>query len=82
MKTLGERVDQWEELSIKTFQFARYARYHFEQGTLMDKRIILQTIGSNFILENKTLRLTIPKPYKVIEKGKTRSEESLINVRT
>ena len=69
MKTFGERVDQWEELSIKTFQFARYAKYHFENGTLMDKRIILLTIGSNFIIENKTLRLTVPKPYLVIEKS-------------
>ena len=70
MKVLGERVDQWEELSMKTFQFARYAKYHFENGTLMDKRIILQTIGSNFILENRKLRLNIPKPYIVIENSK------------
>lgn len=70
MKTLDERVDQWEELSIKTFEFAYYARYHFEHGTLMDKMIILQTIGLNFLIENKTLRLTIPKPYKDIEKAK------------
>ncbi len=36
----------------------------------MDKRIILQTIGSNFILENRKLRLNIPKPYIVIENSK------------
>ena len=70
IKTLGERVDQWEELSMKTFQFARYAKYHFENGTFMDKRIILQTIGSNFLLEDRKLRLNIPKPYIVIENSK------------
>lgn len=69
-KTLGERVEKWEKLSRETYNFACYARYHFHYGTLHEKREILQTIGSNFFLQNQKLYLDIPRPYVIMEKSK------------
>lgn len=77
MKTLGERIDRWEELSSKTFQFARYAIYNFDKGSYLEKKEILQTIGSNFTLQDKMLSLHIPKPFKVIEKAKSEADRIL-----
>lgn len=77
MKVLGERVDRWEELSSKTFNFARYATYHFEHGGLLDKKEILQTIGSNFIIQDRKLHLQVPKPYEVIAESKTEADKIL-----
>ncbi len=68
---LGKRVDRWVTLSEDTFNFACYARAWFNDGGLKDKKIILQTIGSNLILEDKKLHLTIPRPFIEIKKAKT-----------
>jgi len=62
-----KRVNQWVELSEKTFNFACYARYWFKNGDLLTKKQILATIGSNLILMNKTLSLDVPKPFQLIE---------------
>lgn len=68
---VGERVNNWLELSTKTFNFACYARAHFENAkTLREKKEILATIGSNFVLKDKILSLTVPKPYIAIRKTK------------
>ncbi len=75
-KNVGERVNDWLELSTKTFNFACYARLHFNNAkTLQEKKEILATIGSNFILEDKILRLTVPKPFISIKKAKEKTDE-------
>jgi site-specific DNA recombinase len=73
---LGERANKWLELSTKTFNFACYARIRFMNTTsLMEKKEILAAIGSNFILEDKILRLTVPKPFIAIRKAKEVTDE-------
>lgn len=75
-QNIGARVSQWLELSTKTFNFACYARMHFKNAkTLQEKKEILATIGSNFILEDKILRLSVPKPFIAIRKGKETTDE-------
>ncbi|MDP2960408.1 MAG: recombinase family protein, partial [candidate division Zixibacteria bacterium] len=63
------RAGYWIELSEKTFIFARYARKWFKEGTLEDKKIILDTIGSNLILKDKKLFIDTKKPFFFIKKG-------------
>ena len=63
------RAGHWLELSEKTFIFAHYARKWFEKGTLEDKKIILDTIGSNLILKDKKLFIDNKKPFFFIKKG-------------
>jgi len=75
-RNVGERVNNWLELSIKTFNFACYARLHFKNAkTLQEKKEILTAIGSNFILKDKMLRLTVPKPFVSIQKAKVKADE-------
>jgi len=74
-QNFGERVNQWLDLSIKTFNFACYARICFSKGTLQEKKEILATIGSNFLLENKILRLNVPKPFIAIQMAKVKADE-------
>ena len=68
---LSKQIDRWVTLSEDTFNFACYARAWFDKGGLKDKRIILQTIGSNLILDDKKLHLIIPRPFIEIKKAKT-----------
>jgi len=75
-KRLGERVNQWLELSTKTFDFACYARYHFEHPkNLIEKKEILATIGSNFILKDKILGISVQKPYLALKTAKVETDK-------
>ncbi len=57
----------WIELAEKTFDFACHARYWFQNGTLEDKKIILQTIGgSNLSLKDKQLRFEPDNIFTVL----------------
>lgn len=75
-KSFGERVNEWLELSIKTFDFACYARMHFKNAeSAKIKKEILATIGSNLILEDKILRLDVPEPLLSVKKAKEKVDE-------
>ena len=42
---------------------------HFETGTLNDKRLILQKIGSNFLLKDQKLIIEAKKVFRILEDG-------------
>lgn len=63
------RADKWLELTENTFNFARYARYWFSEGTPKDKKTILSTIGSNLILKDGKLHVDAKDHFKVIQRA-------------
>ncbi|HCW32027.1 MAG: resolvase domain-containing protein [Candidatus Peregrinibacteria bacterium GW2011_GWF2_39_17] len=65
----GDRQNQWVELTEKTFNFATYARYWFEEGSLEDKKRIFQTLGQNFLLKDEKLTVELHKPFITIKDG-------------
>ena len=71
------RADRWLELTEKAFNFACYAKYWFENGSLEDKKIILQTVGSNFILKDKRLSIELKNPWIIIRKGLEEAEQEM-----
>ncbi len=62
----GKKIEEWVELTERTFNFARYARTWFAQGDLDTKRAIFACIGSDLILKNREVSLTLNKPFKFI----------------
>ncbi|HZE86651.1 MAG TPA: hypothetical protein VE090_00430 [Methylomirabilota bacterium] len=46
----------------------------FKHGTLHEKKEILATIGSNFVLTDKILSLTVPKPFIAIQEAKIETD--------
>ncbi len=73
-KNLGQRVEEWVELAKNTFHFSTHARYWFKNGTLKEKRTILQTLGSNFYLKDKKIHIDLLKPYFLIKTAKPEIE--------
>lgn len=73
----GKVVDQWVELSERTFNFARYARIWFVRGDIETKRAIFSCLGSNFLLKDQKLALTIRKPFELIFEGLPQIEREL-----
>ena len=64
----NKRMNDWYDLTEKTFNFACYARYWFANGDLRTKTSILSTLGSNLILKDKKLLIDGHKPFFLIEK--------------
>lgn len=63
------RQNEWLELSEKTFNFAYYARYWFENGNKEQKKTILSALGSNITLTDKKLSIGAVGPFSIIESG-------------
>ena len=63
------RVDDWVELTEKTFNFATYAKHWFDEGDVEVKTNILRTLGQNFYLKDKKLTIELQKPYLTLHEG-------------
>ena len=57
------------ELTEKTFLFANLARDRFQDSSRDGKRIMLDMVGSNFLLMDKKLIIHVEKPFLILEKG-------------
>ena len=68
MADSDKRVDEWLGKAEKYFNFAKDARANFQNGTLAQKREILYFLGSNLLLKDKILSISIQKPLILIEK--------------
>ena len=66
----NQRINNWMELSERTFNFACYARHWFANGDLKLKTEILGALGSNLIIKDRNLRIIGSKHWFLIEKGK------------
>jgi site-specific DNA recombinase len=67
----GHRVTKWLELSEHFFEFASTAREDFTKGDSKTKKRILATIGSNFFLQDKQLKIEAIKPFEILENALT-----------
>ncbi len=82
MATTDEKEAELIELSEETFRFACYARAKFDDGSPKEKRAILLSIGSNFILKGQVLSFDLNLPWKIIAERKERVEREVQKVRT
>lgn len=69
LKNLDERINEWIDLTEKTFKFATYGKYWFSEGTYEDKSAILRALGSNFVLKDQKLSIQLQKQYELIQNG-------------
>ncbi len=66
LKAQGKDLEQWIELSERTFNFARYARSWFLKGDMDTKRAILACLGSNLQLEGRKVKIQLHPVFKTI----------------
>jgi predicted metal-binding protein len=67
----GKRIDQWEKTGDEMLTFIETAVDKFKNGSLMTRKGILSTLGSDLIVKDKILRIDIDKtlfPLKRIKK--------------
>ena len=61
------RAENWLELTEKTFNFATYAKYHFQAGNTQTKREIFSALGENFLLKGGKISLDNHKWFEPIK---------------
>lgn len=66
LRETESRAENWLELTEKTFDFACYAHTRFLTGDLQTKKEILAALGSNFILKDGNLTLSLHKHFEPI----------------
>ena len=64
----GDRINKQIEKAEEVFLFAEKAKDRFQNGDIENKKEILTALGSNLILKDKKLSITIQKPLFLIEK--------------
>ncbi|OIN95233.1 hypothetical protein AUJ38_00665 [bacterium CG1_02_42_9] len=75
MNDLDARINDWLELSEKTFNFACYARYWFAKGDNKTKTQLLFKLGSNLLIKDGVLTLDERKEYIRIKEGKEKIQQ-------
>ena len=71
------RQKRWLNLTERTFQFARYARFWFAEGDDARKREILTTLGSNLALKERMISIQAAKPFSVLERRSESAQEEM-----
>ena len=82
LKTHGKVIEEWVELSERTFNFARYAQMWFAKGDMDTRRAIFAALGSHLILKDQKLNVELHPYYKIIFEGVKKVERELLKVRT
>ncbi len=77
LEAQGRGIEEWLELSERTFNFARYARTWFEKGDMETKRAIFACLGSDLLLEQQRISFILRKPFKFIFEGLPEAESEL-----
>jgi hypothetical protein len=76
---LDQHVDNWLEKVEQLFDFAEHARTWFANGTNEQKRVVLQSLGSNLTLSGKKLRIEALKPFVILKEIKQSDEYEKIS---
>lgn len=61
------RANTWLERADKLFSFAKTAKTRFENGTIIEKKEIIQALGSNLLLKDKSLFIELSKPFEILQ---------------
>jgi len=82
LKTHGKVIEEWVELSERTFNFARYAQMWFAKGDMATRRAIFAALGSHLIIKDQKLNVKLHNYFKVIFENCPVVEKELSAVRT
>lgn len=66
------RANNWMKQAEDILEIASEARELFFEGTVEEKKKILQALGSNFILKNGKISIQLAKPFEIFQKANNR----------
>ncbi len=66
LQVQGHGIEQWVELSERTFNFARYSRIWFAKGNTETKRAVFSCLGSNLTIKDKKVAVDLHPVFKTL----------------
>ncbi len=78
----SERLDEYIQLTERTFNFALYANIWFKNGDRDTKRSIFNCLGSNPILEDQIINFSLQRPFQFITEAQKGVNREFSKVRT
>src|SRR3989344_8371251 len=63
----SDRIGKWLDKADELFQFATTAKESFEKGGIEIRKRILANLGSNLLLKDRKISITIEKPLLYLE---------------
>ena len=60
-------ANTWLERADTLFSFAKTAKTRFKNGTITEKKEIIQALGSNLYLKNKSLFIKLSPPFEILK---------------
>lgn len=66
---IDTHVTEWSNLAIQTFDLVKNIKERFTSGTIEQRKTILRVIGSNLIVKDKKIEITIRNPFEYIQKA-------------
>jgi DNA invertase Pin-like site-specific DNA recombinase len=73
LKGAGRSVEEIQGMAEKVINFATKAPQVFKNGTGVQKRMILEAVGSNYTLTSKRLALDFTEPFSLIAESPSRT---------
>ncbi|MFA6184497.1 MAG: recombinase family protein [Parcubacteria group bacterium] len=70
-----DRASKWTDMAIDAFNFACYASYHYEHGDVLMKKSIILGFGSNLLIKDGELIVSLPKHLELIKNSNSRLQE-------
>ncbi len=67
---LEQNFDDSLEWTRRTVNFAEETFRKFSTGTLHDKRVVIEAVGSNLILKDRKMTIQPTKPFRVLQEAK------------
>tara|TARA_B100000700_G_scaffold160989_1_gene178243 strand:- start:8237 stop:8734 length:498 start_codon:yes stop_codon:yes gene_type:complete len=67
LNDVQDRANTWLERADNLFSFATTAKTRFENGTITEKKEIIQALGSNLLLKDKNLFIKLSPPFEILK---------------
>jgi hypothetical protein len=82
LKEQGQVIEEWVELTERTFNFAHYARAWFRNGDMATKRAVFAALGSHLIVNSRQLTAELHPFFHDIVIKRDLVEKELVEVIT
>lgn len=66
---MDTHVTEWSNLAIRTFDLVKNIKERFTNGSIEQRKTILRVIGSNLIVKDKKIDITIRNPFEYIQEA-------------
>jgi predicted metal-binding protein len=69
LEKMDSHISEWSTLAIQTFDLVKNIKERFSKGTIEQRKTILRVIGSDLMIKDKKIDITIRNPFEYIQKA-------------